>query len=99
MKRIYLFLLFSCVAIWGYGQRDVRFYMNSGEVLFSYLCPNSVNGATVLLSSPEFTATSHTLMYGVTSVAGAVENYFDGVFLVGGTLSGGSSKSFTPAIR
>lgn len=72
---------------------------NSGEVLFSYLCPNSVNGATILLSSPEFTATSHTLMYGVTSVAGAVESHFDGVFLVGGTLSGGSSKSFTPAIR
>lgn len=72
---------------------------SSGNVLFSYKCPNTVNSATVLLSSPEFTKTSHTLMYGVTSVSGATETLFDGVYSVGGTLSGGSSKSFTPATK
>ena len=72
---------------------------NSGTVLFSYKCPNSVNSATVLLSSPQFTKTSHTLMYGVTSVSGATETFFGGVYSVGGTLSGGSSKSFTPQTR
>ena len=72
---------------------------NSGTVLFSYKCPNSVSSATVLLSSPQFTKTSHTLMYGVTSVSGASETLFDGVYSVGGTLSGGSSKSFTPATK
>ncbi len=71
----------------------------SGDVLFSYLCPNSVSGATVLLSSPHFTSSSHTLMYGVTSVTGATESHFNGVFLVGGTTSGGTSKSFTPAMK
>ncbi len=72
---------------------------NSGTVLFSYKCPNSVNSATVLLSSPQFTKTSHTLMYGVTSVSGATETLFGDVYCVGGTLSGGSSKSFTPATK
>ena len=71
----------------------------SGEVLFSYKCPNTVNGASVLLSSSEFTSSSHALMYGVTAVSGATESFFDGVFTVGGTLSGGSSKSFTPQSR
>ena len=72
---------------------------NSGTVLFSYKCPNSVNSATVLLSSPQFTKTSHTLMYGVTSVSGETETLFGDVYCVGGTLSGGSSKSFTPATK
>ena len=72
---------------------------NSGEVLFSYKCPNTVNSATILLSSPEFTKTSHTLMYGVTSVADATETIFGGVYSVGGTVTGGSSKSFTPATK
>ncbi len=72
---------------------------SAGTVLFSYKCPNTVSSATVLLSSPEFTKTSHTLMYGVTSVSGATETLFDGVYSVGGTLSGGSSKSFTPATK
>lgn len=72
---------------------------SSGEVMFSYRCPNTVNGASVLLSSPAFTSSSHTLMYGVTSVSGASESYFDGSFTVGGTASGGSSKSFTPQSR
>ena len=72
---------------------------SSGNVLFSYKCPNTVNSATVLLSSPEFTKTYHTLMYGVTSVSGATEELFGGVYSVGGTLSGGSSKSFTPATK
>ena len=72
---------------------------SSGNVLFSYKCPNTVNSATVLLSSPEFTKTSHTLMYGVTSVSDATETLFGGVYSVGGTLSGGSSKSFTPATK
>ena len=72
---------------------------SSGAVLFSYKCPNSVNNATLLLSSPEFTKTSHTLMYGVTSVSDATRSYFDGVYSVGGSISGGSSKSFTPAAK
>ena len=72
---------------------------SSGTVLFSYKCPNTVSSATVLLSSPEFTKTSHTLMYGVTSVSDATETLFGGVYSVGGVLSGGSSKSFTPATK
>ena len=72
---------------------------SEGTVLFSYKCPNTVSSATVLLSSPEFTKTSHTLMYGVTSVTGATDTLFGGVYSVGGTLSGGSSKSFTPATK
>ena len=68
-------------------------------MLFSYKCPNTVSSATVLLSSPEFTKISHILMYGVTSVSGATETLFDGVYSVGGTLSGGSSKSFTPQTK
>ena len=72
---------------------------SSGTVLFSYKCPNTVSSATVLLSSPEFTKTSHTLMYGVTSVADATETIFGGVYSVGGTVTGGSSKSFTPATK
>ncbi len=72
---------------------------SAGTVLFSYKCPNTVSSATVLLSSPEFTKTSHTLMYGVTSVSGATETLFDGVYSVGGTLSGGSSKTFTPQTK
>lgn len=72
---------------------------SSGNVMFSYRCPNTVNSATVLLSSPEFTSSSHTLMYGVTSVSGVSESYFGDVFMVGGTATGGSSKSFTPQSR
>ena len=72
---------------------------SEGTVLFSYKCPNTVNSATVLLSSPEFTKTSHTLMYGVTSVSDATETLFGGVYSVGGVLSGGSSKTFTPQTK
>lgn len=72
---------------------------SSGAVLFSYKCPNTVNSATILLSSPEFTKTSHTLMYGITSVSDATETLFGGAFFVGGTLTGGSSKSFTPTTK
>lgn len=69
---------------------------SSGNVMFSYMCPNTVSSAKVLLSSSGFTTSSHTLMYGVTAVAGVTESYFNGVFTVGGTATGGSSKSFTP---
>ena len=72
---------------------------SEGTVLFSYKCPNTVSSATVLLSSPEFTKTSHTLVYGVTSVNGATDTLFDGVYSVGGTLTGGSSKTFTPQTK
>lgn len=72
---------------------------SSGSVMFSYKCPNTVNSAAVLLSSPELTTSSHTLMYGVTSVTGESESHFGGVFTVGGTVTGGSSKSFTPQTR
>lgn len=69
---------------------------SSGNVLFAYKCPNSVNSATVLLSSPEFTSSSHTIVYGASSVSGESESHLGGVFLTGGTASGGTSKSFTP---
>ena len=72
---------------------------SSGNVLFSYKCPNTVSSATVLLTSPEFTKTSHTLMYGVTSVSDATETLFGGAYSVGGMLSGGSSKTFTPQTK
>ena len=73
---------------------------SSGKVLFSYRCPNTVNSATVLLSSPDFVSSaSHTLMYGVTSVSDATSSYFDGVFMVEGSITGGSSKSFMPKTK
>ncbi len=71
----------------------------SGTVLFSYRCPNTVNGTSLLLSSPDFTSTSHTLLYGVTAVSSFSESYFNGAFIVGGTPTGGTSKTFTPQIR
>lgn len=71
----------------------------SGNLLFSYRCPNTLSSATVLVSAPDFTSSSHTLMYGVSSVSGGSDSCFDGVFIVGGTASGGSSKSFTPSKR
>lgn len=72
---------------------------SAGDVLFSYKCPNSVSGASVLVSSPLFTAGIHTMLYGVTAVSSPSESYFDDVFLIGGTPSGGTSKSFTTATR
>ena len=71
----------------------------SGNVLFSYRTPNAVNSATVLLSAPQLSKTAHTLTYGVQSVTAPTETYFDGVFLMGGTISGGTSKSFTPTTK
>lgn len=70
-----------------------------GEVLFSYKCPNSISGASLLVSSPLFTSETHSLLYGVTTVSSPSENYFNGSFLVGGTATGGTSKSFTPSAR
>jgi hypothetical protein len=69
-------------------------------VLFSYRCPVSVSSATVLLSSPDFTAnTSYTLVYGATAVSSPTETVFDGVFTRGGTLTGGSTTTFKPATK
>jgi hypothetical protein len=73
---------------------------SSGTVLFSYRCPVGVNSATVLLSSPEFTSGSkYTLVYGATAVSNPTETAFDGVFTRGGTLTGGSTTSISPATR
>lgn len=73
---------------------------SDGTVLFSYRCPVGVNSATVLLSSPEFTSgTSYTLVYGATAVSNPTETAFDGVFTRGGTLTGGSTTSISPATR
>ena len=70
---------------------------NMGKVLFAYKCPNSINSATVLLSSPDFVASSaHTLVYGASSVTDAANSYFNGVFMIEGSVTDGSSKSFTP---
>lgn len=66
---------------------------SGSTALFSYRLPNTVNSGTVLTSSPLFTKSSHTLMYGVTSVSIPTESYFDGTFTIGGQLSGGSSKT------
>ncbi len=70
---------------------------SKGDVICSYRCPNTVSGATILVSAPELTQSSHTLMYNVTSVSSPSATLFDGVFTIGGTLSGGSSKTFTPS--
>jgi hypothetical protein len=73
---------------------------SDGTVLFSYRCPVSVSSATVLLSSPDFTAnTSYTLVYGATAVSSPTETVFDGVFTRGGTLTGGSTTTFKPATK
>lgn len=79
--------------------RYLVFKDGSDNLLFSYKCPNSVSGASLLVSSPAFTASSHTMLYGVSSVSSPTESYFNGVFLIGGTATGGTSKSFTPVIR
>ena len=71
----------------------------AGDVLFSYRCPNSVSGASVLVSSPQFTAAAHSMLYGVTSVSSPTESHFDGTFIIGGTPTGGTTKSFTPSTR
>lgn len=72
---------------------------SAGELLFSYKCPNTISSGTVLVSSPDFSSSSHTMMYNVTSVSGSTESYFDDVLLVGGAASGGSSKNFTPSLK
>ncbi len=79
--------------------RYLVFKDTAGNLLFSYKCPNSVSSASLLVSSPAFTASSHTMLYGVSSVSSPTESYFNGVFLIGGTATGGTSKSFTPVIR
>lgn len=70
---------------------------SNGDVICSYRCPNTVSGATILVSAPELTQSNHTLMYNVTSVSSPSATLFDGTFTTGGTLSGGSSKTFTPS--
>lgn len=72
---------------------------SSGNVICSYRCPNTINSATVLLSSPMFDNSTHSLLYNVTSLSSPENTLFDGVFSTGGTTSGGSSKSFTPSTR
>ena len=72
---------------------------NSGKVLFSYRLPNTISRGTVLISSPDFTKSSHTLVYGVTSVSSPTDTLFGGVFYEGGTLTGGSTKNFTPSTK
>ncbi|MCH5329079.1 MAG: carbohydrate-binding domain-containing protein [Coprobacter sp.] len=70
---------------------------SDGTVLFSFKCPNTVSSGTVLLSSPDFVAgTSYSLVYGATAVSDTETSCFEGVYTTGGTLTGGSVKSFTP---
>lgn len=72
----------------------------NGNLLFSYLCPASLSSATVVSSSPGYgNNTSCKLYYGVTSVSNPDESHIDGRFLVGGTLTGGTSKSITPKTK
>lgn len=70
---------------------------SNGDVICSYRCPNTVSGATILVSTPELTQSSHSLMYNVSSVFSPSTTLFDGVFTTGGTLSGGTTKAFTPS--
>ena len=70
---------------------------NSGEIMFSYRCPSTMSNAKVLLSAPEFSSASHTLLYNVTSIDNPEESYLDGIFVVGGNANGGTSKTFTPS--
>ena len=71
-----------------------------GTVICSYRVPNTLSSATVLVSSPEFqSGTSHRLVRNVTSVSNPTASYLDGAFVVGGTISGGTSTSFTPTTR
>ena len=81
------------------AERYLTVKNSNGETMFSYRCPSTMNSAKVLLSSPEFTSASYTLLYNVTSVDEPQESYLDGVFLVGGSANGGTSKSFTPSKR
>ena len=65
--------------------------------MFSYRCPSTMSNAKVLLSAPEFSSASHTLLYNVTSIDNPEESYLDGIFVVGGNANGGTSKTFTPS--
>ena len=68
-----------------------------GTVICAYKVPNAYNSAKVLVSSPEFVSgTSYNLVRNVTSVTNAEESYFDGKFLVGGTISGGTTTTISP---
>ena len=70
---------------------------NDGSVICACKVPNSYNSATVLVSSPEFVkGTSCKLVKNATAVESPTESYLDGKFLVGGTISGGTSTTITP---
>ena len=81
------------------AERYLTVKNSNGETMFSYRCPSTMSSAKVLLSSPEFTSASYTLLYNVTSVDEPQESFLDGVFLIGGNANGGTSKSFTPSKR
>ena len=68
-----------------------------GTVICSYKVPKTLNRATVLVSSPEFqSGTSYKLVVNSTAVTNPTESFLDGVFTLGGTLTGGTNTSFTP---
>ena len=70
-----------------------------GTVICSYRVPKS-HSATVLVSSPEFqSGTSYKLVRNSTAVNNPTESYLNGIFTVGGTLTGGTSTSITPQTR
>lgn len=72
----------------------------SGNVILSYLCPVTLSSATVVSTSPEYgNNTSCKLVYGATAVNNPTETLLDGRILLGGTLTGGTTKSITPKTK
>ena len=70
-----------------------------GTVICSYRATRTQT-ATILVSSPEFVSgTSYKLVRNSSAVNSPSASYLDGVFTIGGTLTGGTSTSITPTTR
>ena len=70
-----------------------------GTVICSYRATRTQT-ATILVSSAEFVSgTSYKLVRNSTAVDSPTATYLDGVFSIGGTLTGGTSTSITPTTR
>lgn len=70
---------------------------SSGTVLCSYKMPQSLSG-NILVSHPNLSG-SGTVVYNSTSISGGSNSLWNGVYTTGATLTGGTSKTITPATK
>lgn len=70
---------------------------NSGSVVFSYKLPQTINQATICVSSPRLSKnTKASIVYGSTSISNPASSLWDGVYTTGASLTGGTTSSVTP---